>query len=63
MHKLDDQIDDFIFHCRYEKNLSSNSIKAYRIDLDQFITFISSKSNCKAPLFSAKLKCSPVVGF
>lgn len=41
MPELNDQIDDFIFHCRYEKNLSSNSIKAYRIDLCQFKTFIS----------------------
>ena len=45
MHELNYQIDDFIFHCRYEKNLSSNSLKAYRIDLDQFKTFISLESN------------------
>jgi site-specific recombinase XerD len=44
MHDLNDQIEDFIFHCRYEKNLSFNSIRAYRIDLEQFTGFISSES-------------------
>lgn len=34
-------IDDFIFHCRYEKNLSKKTIKAYRIDLKQFLTFLN----------------------
>jgi integrase/recombinase XerD len=33
-------IDSFIFHCQYEKNLSSHSLKAYSIDLKQFYNFI-----------------------
>ena len=31
------EIDEFIFHCIYEKNLSDKTIKAYKIDLNQFI--------------------------
>lgn len=30
-------IAQFIFHCEYEKNLSDKSIKAYKIDLQQFL--------------------------
>jgi integrase/recombinase XerD len=33
-------IESFIFHCKYEKNLSSHSLKAYSIDLKQFQEFI-----------------------
>ncbi len=34
------QIDNFLFHCQYEKNLSAKTLKAYSIDLTQFYTFI-----------------------
>jgi integrase/recombinase XerD len=34
-------IASFMFHCQYEKNLSSHSLKAYSIDLRQFNEFIS----------------------
>ena len=37
-------IDRFIFHCQYEKNLSSHSLKAYAIDLKQFHEFIFLKA-------------------
>lgn len=33
-------VEDFIFHCQYEKNLSSLTLKAYKIDLEQFLNFI-----------------------
>lgn len=36
-------INNFLFHCTYEKNLSDKSIKAYRIDLNQFENFIEQK--------------------
>jgi integrase/recombinase XerD len=49
MHELNNLIDDFIFHCRYEKNLSSNTIKAYQIDLAQFTAFTSSQSELDNP--------------
>jgi integrase/recombinase XerD len=32
-------IDAFLFHCEYEKNLSDKTIKAYTIDLNQFIVY------------------------
>ena len=31
--------DDFLFHCKFEKNLSNKTIKAYGIDLNQFKYF------------------------
>ena len=49
MHELNNLIDDFIFHCRYEKNLSSNTIKAYQIDLNQFTRFIFTESDIGTP--------------
>jgi integrase/recombinase XerD len=30
----------FLFHCTYERNLSKKSLKAYQIDLTQFISFL-----------------------
>lgn len=29
-------IESFLFHCTYEKNLSEKTLKAYKIDLQQF---------------------------
>ncbi|MDR0941518.1 MAG: tyrosine-type recombinase/integrase [Bacteroidales bacterium] len=39
--RLSDCINDFILHCRYEKNLSPKTINAYSIDLEQFQSFIN----------------------
>jgi integrase/recombinase XerD len=33
-------IDDFFFHCRYEKNLTDKTLKAYQIDLSQFVAHL-----------------------
>ncbi len=35
--------EDFIFHCRYEKNLSNHTLKAYRQDLKQFAAYLTGK--------------------
>lgn len=43
MENIDSASLDFIFHCRYEKNLSPKTIKAYSIDLSQFKAFIKTK--------------------
>lgn len=40
MKTLRQAIDDFLFHCEYEKNLSPKTIKFYRIDLTQFSLYI-----------------------
>lgn len=36
---IQEAIKNFIFHCTYEKNLSTKTIKAYKIDLNQFENF------------------------
>lgn len=43
MKKINEAIHSFFFHCEYEKNLSSNTLKAYKIDINQFIAFIKNK--------------------
>lgn len=37
--KLKEIIKDFKFHCEYEKNLSTKTLQAYKIDLEQFLNF------------------------
>lgn len=41
MDALNKLITDFLFHCRVEKNLSSHTLKAYQLDLNQFTRFVS----------------------
>lgn len=36
-------IDSFLFHCRYEKNLSPKTLKAYATDLRQFTAYTGSQ--------------------
>lgn len=36
MEELAKSIDDFLFHCKYEKNLANKTLKAYKTDLTQF---------------------------
>lgn len=38
-------IEHFIFHCEYEKNLSEKTLKAYKIDIDQFCGFLKQCHN------------------
>lgn len=38
-------IDKFLFHCKYEKNLTTKTLKAYQIDLYQFKDFMFSEFN------------------
>lgn len=40
---LNKAVEEFIFHCTYEKNLSEKTLKAYKIDLKQFLIFKNSK--------------------
>lgn len=39
-------VKDYLFHCRHEKYLSEKSIKAYNIDLTQFIAFTENSDGC-----------------
>lgn len=41
MYTLQIAIENFISHCKIEKNLSSKTLKAYQIDLSQLLEFIS----------------------
>ncbi len=41
--KIKESINEFLFHCQFEKNLSPKSIKAYKIDLTQFMNFPEKK--------------------
>ena len=41
--KLQEAIKLFESHCIYEKNLSAKTIKAYRIDLNQFLKYKNSE--------------------
>ena len=43
MNNLRKSVDEFLFHCRFEKNLSSNTLKAYNLDLKQFLEFVFSE--------------------
>lgn len=37
---VNDAIEGFLFHCRFEKNLNSKTLEAYTIDLRQFATYV-----------------------
>lgn len=37
---LEEVMNDFLLHCRVEKNLSSHTIKAYQLDLNQFFNYL-----------------------
>jgi integrase/recombinase XerD len=43
MEQLDKVVTDFIFHCRFEKTLSPLTLKAYQLDLNQFLNFVSTQ--------------------
>jgi integrase/recombinase XerD len=44
MNPIQSAVQNFLNHCRYEKNLSTKTIKAYSTDLLQFSAFIEAKS-------------------
>lgn len=41
---LDTAIDDYIFHLKTERNLASNTVQAYSVDLAQFAAFCTQKN-------------------
>lgn len=42
MKKLEQLINQYLKYCKYRKNLNSKTLKAYRIDLNQYLTFACS---------------------
>jgi integrase/recombinase XerD len=44
MQTLEDYIAVFLNHCEFERNFSRHTVKAYRIDLAQFVRFALAKS-------------------
>jgi integrase/recombinase XerD len=40
---ISEGIKGFVFHCRFEKNLSSSTLKAYEGDLKQFAVFLTDR--------------------
>ena len=47
MQNTNNLLDCYLFHCTYEKRLSQATIKAYRLDLSQFISFSKDKTEIK----------------
>lgn len=41
--ELQEAVSQFLFHCRYEKNLSPKTLKAYSIDLRQFQEYLAAE--------------------
>ena len=41
MHSLNDYMKDYLQYCQYRKRLDSKTLKAYRIDLEQFREYAS----------------------
>lgn len=37
---IDKAINEFLFHCQYERNLNEKTLRAYKIDLNQFASYI-----------------------
>lgn len=44
MSTIQNDVKEFINHCKYEKNLSEKTIKAYSIDIRQFVEFLIEKN-------------------
>ena len=44
--KIDKLLQDFLFHCKFEKNLNPKTIAAYTMDIEQFKTFKDIQSMC-----------------
>ena len=44
--ELQDQIDDYLRFSQVERGLSTNTISAYRQDLEEYLSFIRKKRGC-----------------
>lgn len=46
MNTLDNYISEYVEYCEYRKRLDSKTLKAYKIDLKQYIDYCSALSDC-----------------
>lgn len=46
MHNLNEYIHEYIEYCQYRKRLDVKTLKAYQIDLNQYMNYSSSLSDC-----------------
>lgn len=54
MHTIDEAAKAFLFHCNYEKKLSSKTLKAYGSDCRQFLAFLAKEKHPKELLLIDK---------
>ena len=60
MNNLQTHINNYLEHCRHQKRLDSKTLKAYRIDLQQFYAIFSCRDvvydsiNARVAIFEAK---------
>ena len=43
MRKIQSQIERYLFYCREQRRLDEKTVRAYRIDLGQFLDYISDR--------------------
>ena len=48
MNNLQTHINNYLEHCRHQKRLDSKTLKAYRIDLQQFYAIFSFAQPCSS---------------
>ena len=58
MNTLQTHIDHYLTYCRYQKRLDEKTLKAYRIDLTQFLSQISCTRRNKL-YYYRRLHCHP----
>jgi len=61
--KIQKALDDFIFHCKFEKHLSNKTLKAYTIDLGQFKHFMDTSLNVSEIMLVGKNELKQYIQF
>ena len=61
--KIQKALEDFIFHCKFEKHLSNKTLKAYTIDLRQFKHFMDTSLNVSEIMLVGKNELKQYIQF
>lgn len=61
--KIQKALDDFIFHCKFEKHLNNKTLKAYTIDLRQFKHFMDTSLNVSEIMLVGKNELKQYIQF